>query len=234
MVPWKRSGQSPRPFFAKNPWMIGQPVTWLLVGSQPIWKICWSKWVHLPKVRGELGEQSKKYLSCHHFVVFSLSLLSTFDFLSHNNPNKANPQKNLQRSWRAWLGRQPNAIPETNKSNSQSTWKSDGLKTSLSFFRVQNGLFSVLRMAYYIFSSEDAICSGCFADSFREGFLLTSFLPIFHLERITLLGGSSQLVSMVSLRPLSMISLVINGCTVTPSTNHLLSVMVLQVPSHKS
>ena len=31
---------------------------------QPLWKICSSKWVHLPQNRGE----NKKYLSCHHPV----------------------------------------------------------------------------------------------------------------------------------------------------------------------
>ena len=35
--------------------------------NQPLWKICSSKWVHLPDFR---GEQSKKYLSCHHPVRF--------------------------------------------------------------------------------------------------------------------------------------------------------------------
>ena len=44
--------------FPENFWKF--PSWWF----QPIWKICQSKWVHLPSSRDE----NKKYLSCHHPV----------------------------------------------------------------------------------------------------------------------------------------------------------------------
>ena len=46
---------------ATFPWNFWKFPSWWF---QPIWKICQSKWVHLPSSRDE----NKKYLSCHHPV----------------------------------------------------------------------------------------------------------------------------------------------------------------------